>query len=230
MLKNILSLAAVLVLVGGCAAKSADQSAGRNKEVGFVPLFNGQDLNGWVYGTDVRGNQRKAGNGYQVREGGVVYCTVADGGSLFTEREYDDFVMRFEFKLTPGANNGVAIRSPLSGATAYEGIEIQILDDTSPKYAKLRPEQYHGSVYNLAAAERGHLKPVGEWNEQEITANGRHITVKLNGHTIVDTNLDDVKDEAKLKKHTGINRPSGHIGFLGHGAEVEFRNVRIKEL
>ena len=228
MLKNIVSLLAVAVLLCGCAAKG--KKAESNKEVGFTPLFNGQDLSGWTYGTDPSGKERKAGAGYQVREGGVVYCTVNDGGNLFTEREYGNFALRFEFKLTPGANNGVAIRSPRTGSIAYDGIEIQVLDDSSPKYAKLRPEQYHGSVYDVIPAERGYLKPPGEWNEQEIIANGRQITVKLNGHTIVDANLDQVTDEAKLKKHPGIKREFGSIGLLGHGAEVEFRNMRIKEL
>ena len=231
MLKNTIALVAVVLLVcGGCGSQGGGKKAEKQKEVGFTPLFNGQDFAGWTYGSDARGVQRKAGQGYQYRDRGVIYCTVADGGNLFTEKEYGNFVLRFDFKLTPGANNGVAIRSPLSGSPAYDGIEIQILDDTAEKYAKLRPEQYHGSVYNVVSAERGHLKPVGEWNSQEITANGRQVTVKLNGHTIVDASLDDVKDEAKLKKNPGLNRPSGHIGLLGHGAEVEFRNVRIKEL
>ena len=230
MLKNTIALVTVVLLVCGCSSSGGgDKKSAKNKEVGFTPLFNGADFTGWTYGSDAKGVQRKAGKGYQYRDG-VVYCTVTDGGNLFTEKEYGNFILRFDFKLTPGANNGVAIRSPLSGQIAYEGIEIQILDDTAEKYAKLRPEQYHGSVYDVAAAERGHLKPVGEWNSQEITANGRHITVKLNGYTIVDTNLDDVKDDAKLKKHPGLNNASGHLGFLGHGAEVEFRNVRIKEL
>ena len=235
MLKNLCPLVAILILVCGCSGSSGGGGAGgkeksaKNKEVGFVPLFDGTDLSGWTYGTDANGAQRKAGKGYQVRDG-ALYCTVADGGNLFTEKEYGNFVLRLDFKLTPGANNGVAIRSPLNGQTAYDGIEIQVLDDSAEKYAKLRPQQYHGSVYDVVAAERGHLKPVGEWNSEEITANGRHITVKLNGATIVDTNLDDVKDEAKLKKHPGLMRPTGHIGFLGHGADVEFKNVRIKEL
>jgi hypothetical protein len=224
MLKNTVSLLAIVVLLCGCAgqSKSKSKTAAPEKEVGFTPLFNGQDLTGWTYGA-------KAGNGYQVRDG-ALYSTVADGGNLFTEKEYANFVLRFDFKLTPGANNGIAIRSPLEGQIAYKGTEIQVLDDTAEKYAKLRPEQYHGSIYDLFPAERGHLKPVGEWNSEEITANGRHITVKLNGATIVDANLDDVKDEAKLKKHPGLSRDSGHIGFLGHGAQVEFKNVRIKEL
>ena len=209
-------------------ADNAAKPAQPNPEEGFTPLFNGKDLTGWVYGTS-KGKPAKAGKGYQVRDG-VIYCTVEDGGNLFTEKQYGDFVMRFEFKLTPEANNGLAIRAPLEGNAAYQAIELQILDDTGKKYASLRPEQYHGSVYDVVAAKRGHQKPVGEWNEQEVTAKGRQITVKLNGQTIVDANLDDVKDEAKLKKHPGLANKTGHIGFLGHGAAVEFRNLRIKEL
>jgi hypothetical protein len=199
------------------AAFAADE-----KDEGFVSIFNGQDLAGWVYGS-------KAGQGYQV-ENGVVFCTAKDGGSLYTEREYANFVLRFEFKLTTNANNGIGIRAPLKGDAAYVGMEIQVLDDDGPAYKSLRPEQYHGSIYDVFAAKRGSLKPVGEWNEEEITADGRHVTIKLNGNVIVHANLDDVKDEAKLKKHPGLKNEKGHIGFLGHGSRVEFRNLRIKEL
>ncbi len=139
-------------------------------------------------------------------------------------------MFHLEFKLTPGANNGIALRTPREGNAAYLGMESQVLDDTAEKYAKLRPEQYHGSIYDTVAAKRGFLKPVGEWNAQEITMNGRQVTVKLNGETIVDANLDDVKDEEKLKKHPGLARTSGHLSFLGHGAAVEFRTVRVREL
>ena len=114
-----------------------------------------------------------------------------------------------------------------------------MLDDGGSKYTALRPAQYHGSVYQMFPAKRGHQKPVGEWNVEEITAKGRRITVTLNGVTIVDANLDDVKDEGVLAKHRNLNAPEGsrgiantkgHIGLLGHGAHVEFRNIRIKEL
>jgi hypothetical protein len=191
---------------------------------GFTPLFNGKDTTGWVYG------DKPAGKGYQV-ENGVLFCTVRDGGNLFTEKEYADFVFRFDFKLEPNGNNGVGIRSPLKGDPAYVGMEIQILDDYGPEYkGKLRPAQYHGSIYDVVPAKQGALKPAGQWNTEEITAKGRHITVKVNGQTTVDANLDDVKDPATLKKHPGLQRTSGHIGFLGHGARVEFRNMRVKEL
>jgi len=196
-------------------------------EKGFKALFNGRDLQGWVYGTR-NGRENKAGRGYQV-ENGILYSTPEDGGNLFTEREYGDFVFRFEFKLTPNANNGIGIRAPLEGDAAYQGMEIQVLDDSGSQYTSLRPAQYHGSIYDVVPATRGHLKPVGEWNSEEITARGRRITVILNGAKIVESNLDDVKDEAVLKKHPGLARKSGHIGFLGHGARVEFRNIRIRE-
>ena len=216
---------AVLVLamsLASCASAANDAEALQHADDEFTPLFNGRDLSGWTHIT-------KAGEGYQVREG-VLYCRASDGGNLFTEKEYDNFVLRFEFKLTPGANNGVGIRAPRTGRIAYDAVEIQILDDTADKYAKLRPTQYHGSIYDCVPAERGHLKPVGEWNEEEITVDGRRITVKLNGVTIVDANLDEITDPKTLAKHPGLQRTRGHIGFLGHGSAIELRNLRIKEL
>ena len=212
----------------GASSSGAAVPSSSEVEPGFTSLFNGHDLTGWVYGT-TKGQPNKAGEGYRVRDG-VIYSTVHDGGNLFTEKEYANFVLRFDFKLTENANNGIGIRAPLEGNSAYLGMEIQVLDDSGSMYTKLRPEQYHGSIYDVVAAKRGHQKPVGEWNTEEITADGRHIKVVLNGATIVDANLDDVKDEAKLKKHPGLQNKSGHIGFLGHGAEVEFRNLRVKEV
>jgi hypothetical protein len=219
-MKRLMAVCATVVLVSFCFVRA-------EVEEGFTSLFNGKDLSGWVYGKAGNG-VNKSGEGYRV-ENGAIYCTVKDGGNLYTEKEYGDFVFRFEFKLTEGANNGIGIRAPLTGDSAYQGMEIQVLDDIGYK-GKLRPEQHHGSIYDVVAAKTGHLKANGEWNEEEITAKGRQITIKLNGATIVDANLDDVKDPAVLKKHPGLGNKSGHIGFLGHGARVEFRNLRIKEL
>jgi hypothetical protein len=206
-------------------------------EEGFTPLFNGRDLTGWVYGRR-NGRENKSGNGYQI-ENAVLFSTREDGGNLYTEKEYADFVFRFEFRLTANANNGIGIRAPLEGDAAYVGMEIQVLDDTGSQYSSLKPAQYHGSVYQMFPAKRGFQKPVGEWNAEEIIARGRRITVVLNGTTIVDANLDDVKDEELLARHRDMSKPEGsrgiantkgHIGLLGHGTRVEFRNLRIKEL
>lgn len=209
------SLAAAL-LVTACASFS--------RESGFVSLFDGQTLNGWKHvGGPV--------DGYGVKDG-VIFCS-PNGRNLLTERTYSDFVLRFEFKLEDGANNGVGIRAPLQGDAAYLGMEIQILEDAAAdrgKWGKLRPEQYHGSIYDVVAAKRGALKPAGQWNTEEITADGRHIKVVVNGLTIVDANLNDVADPEKIRKHPGLFSERGHIGFLGHGDYLEFRNIRIKEL
>ncbi len=191
-------------------------------EPGFQPLFDGKTLNGWKL-------MRGRGPGYVV-ENGIIVCPAEGGGNLFTEKEYANFVLRLDFKLSPGGNNGIGIRAPYEGDAAYQGMEIQVLDDAAPRYADLRPGQYTGSVYDVFPAKRGFLKPAGEWNAYEITANGRRVTVKLNGTVITNANLDGAKEPEVLKKHPGLQRPTGHIGFLGHGTRVEFRNVRVKEL
>lgn len=192
-------------------------------EDGFVPLFDGKTLNGWT-------QVGPKGSGY-LAENGLLVCPEDGGGNIFTRKEYANFVLRFEFRLQEGGNNGVGIRSPLSTRASYEGMEIQILDDQAPRYqGKIKPAQYHGSIYDVVPAKPGFLKKPGEWNQEEITANGRRITVTLNGTVIVDADLDTVKDPAVLERHPGLARPSGHIGFLGHGSRVEFRNIRIKEL
>jgi hypothetical protein len=192
-------------------------------EPGFKPLFDGKTLNGWKL---VGGH----GPGYTVSDNRIV-CPKEGGGNLFTEKEYGNFVFRFEFLLTPGANNGIGIRAPYEGDAAYKGMEMQILDDGDAMYkGVIKPEQYHGSVYDVIPARTGFRKPVGEWNEEEITANGKRITVRLNGVIILDADLGIVKEAKVLEKHPGLARTAGHIGFLGHGSHVEFRNIRVKEL
>jgi hypothetical protein len=193
-------------------------------EEGFVPLFDGRSLQGWIL---VHGK----GRGYMVEDGAIV-CPEDGGGNLFTEKEYADFILRLEWRLWEGGNNGIGIRAPLEGDAAYAGMEIQILDDEAEVYQKmrLRPAQYTGSIYDVVPARRGYVRRNGAWNEQEIVADGRRIQVRLNGQLITDANLDEIRDSEVLKKHPGLQRRSGHIGFLGHGTRVEFRNVRIREL
>ena len=158
-------------------------------------------------------------------------CKPEKGGTIYYNKELTDFVARVEFKLPPGGNNGLAIRYPGKGDTAYVGMcELQILDDTTTKYAKLDPRQYHGSAYGMVAAKRGYLRPVGEWNFQEVTVKGSKIKVELNGTVILDTDLSKVTEFMANSAHPGKDRTSGYFGFAGHNDPVEFRNIAIKPL
>ncbi len=213
----LFGVGAALAALSVVRVPSAFSAPPAEDEEGFVPLFDGKSLDGWM------------GAKYLV-ENGMLVCPAKGGGTILTKKQYDNFILRFEFRLTPGGNNGVAIRAPAKGNPAYQGMEIQILDNSSPRYAKLRPAQYHGSIYDVVPAKRGALKPVGEWNSEEIVAHGQFIKVTLNGQVIVDANLDEITDPKVLKNHPGLKRPRGHIGFMGHGSRVEFRNIRIKEL
>lgn len=193
------------------------------KEEGFVSLFNGYDLDDW------QGNKES----YSAEKGVIVVKPEeGSGGNLYTVKEYDNFIFRFDFQLTPGANNGLGIRTPLTGDAAYVGMELQILDNTASVYANLEPYQYHGSVYGVIPAQRGFLKPVGEWNSQEVIVDGTRITVILNGTVIVDGDITDAIKNGTMdhNEHPGLLREKGYIGFLGHGSMVRFRNIRIKEL
>ena len=171
MKKTVLVFLSILIGFSGVNAQSSSD---------FVPLFNGKNLDGWT------GNKA----GYLVDSGMIVVNPgQGSGGNLYTEKEFENFVMRFQFKLTPGANNGIGIRAPLTGDAAYVGMEIQVLDNNADIYKSLHPYQYHGSVYGVIPAERGYLKEVGEWNEEEIRAEGTKIKVTLNGHVILDGDI-----------------------------------------
>jgi HEAT repeat protein len=190
---------------------------------GFIALFNGRNLNGWIGDTLCH-----------VPEDNMIKIKLQNGkaGNLFTKNEYTDFIFRFEFQLTPAANNGVGIRAPLSGDAAYAGMELQILDDSAPVYNNLQSYQYNGSVYGVLPAKRGYLKPVGEWNYEEVFMKGTQIRITLNGNIIVDGDIAGPGDNGTLdhNDHPGLKNKTGHIGFLGHNSVVNFRNIRIKDL
>jgi hypothetical protein len=187
---------------------------------GFVDVFNGKDFTGWAGPIDQ----------YEVKDGAIV-CLPKKGGTIYTQAEYSDFLARVEYKLPPAGNNGLAIRYPGKGDTAYLGMcEIQVLDDTAPVYAKLDPRQYNGSVYGIVAAQRGYLRPIGEWNFYDVAIKGSTIKVELNGTVIVDTDVSTVTKYMGDRPHPGKDRKSGHFGFAGHNDPVAFRNIQIKPL
>lgn len=190
---------------------------------GWVELFDGRTLGGWT--GDVAG---------WTVEDGAIACGPA-GGNLWAPGEWSDFELSFRFRLTPGANNGVGIRAPGTGDAAYEGLEVQVLDDGHGKYAGwLKDWQRHGSVYGIAASSgsTAALRPAGEWNAESIKVAGRRVRVELNGAVILDCDLDEATRGGTLsgKDHPGTRRSSGKVGFLGHGDRVDFRDVRLRPL
>ena len=193
--------------------KKADQEE-------FTTLFNGSDLAGWAGAVD----------NYEVVDG-AIRCKPGKGGVLHTKDEYADFKVKLEFKVPAGGNNGLAIRYPGQGDTAYVGMcELQVLDNEDKRYANLDKRQYHGSAYGMAPAARGYQRAVGEWNYQEVTIVGPTIKVELNGNLILDTDLSKITEYMADSPHPGKDRTKGFFGFAGHGDAVMFRNVQIKSL
>jgi hypothetical protein len=202
------------------SAEEANAALRAHGNDGFASLFNGQDFTGWAGPVD----------NYEVRDGAIL-CKPGKGGTIHTTDTFDDFVARVEFKLPPAGNNGLAIRYPGSGDTAYVGMcELQVLDSEHPQYAKLDARQYHGSAYGMTAAHRGYLRPTGEWNFEEVTVKGSTIKVELNGTVILDTDLSKVTDYMANHPHPGKDRTSGHFGFAGHSDPVQFREISIKRI
>lgn len=204
-MKTAIAPIAALLCASACFAQ---------QEIEMRPLFNGKDLTGWK------------GEGYVVEDGAIA-CT-PQGKNLITEVTFADYVLEFEFKLTPGANNGLGIHYPGEGDGAYTGMEIQILDSTAPKYKDLEDYQHHAGIYTMKAAKQGFLKPMGEWNHQRVTVNGPSVTVEVNGNVALTADLDELS--GKNPKHVGVKRRAGHIGWMGHGDKVSFRNINIGEI
>ncbi len=209
------------VFIREISSDESNKNLASKGDDGFKSVFNGKNLKGWGGPTD----------NYVVKDG-ALQCRKGKGGTIFFNEELADFSARFEFKLPPGGNNGLAIRYPGSGDTAYVGMcELQVLDDTAKKYAKLHPAQYHGSAYGMVPAARGFQRAVGEWNSQEVTVFGTKIRVELNGTLILNADLSKVEESMyDLGKFKGRLRKSGYFGFAGHGDAVSFRNVSLRKI
>ena len=137
--------------------------------------------------------------------------------------------------MDPGGNNGLGIRTNVDRQPHLYGMELQVLEDdyyADSDPIKLKEYQHHGSIYGVVPARTGQLKPAGQWNDQEVVCNGRHVKVTLNGAVIIDADLDKVTP-LDGQPHPGLNYEKGRISFHAHGnygAEVFFRHMRIKEL
>jgi hypothetical protein len=201
--------------------------------------IHGLPPSGGIAADDPGGDHVEVGCFFEIQRVAELHVFVFEGAEArFDEAQAaelfaGDFEFRFEFQLAPGANNGIALRSPNEGDPAYVGFECQVLDNTAEQYKGLERWQYHGSIYGIAAATATALKPVGEWNQETITMKGPKVKVELNGVVIIDIDLDKVAPDGKTvsgHKVDGLTRKTGHLGFCGHGDRVAFKNLRVKRL
>jgi HEAT repeat protein len=185
-----------------------------------VALFNKRDLRGWQ---QIGGEQKN----WHVDED-ILFTQGKGGGWLATSFEFGDFVLDLEFRVPEGGNSGVFLRAPLQGNPAYQGLEIQVLDDYAEKYAQLKPWQYTGSIYATVAPRSRQSKFAGEWQRMRISCQGSVVDVWLNGKEIVHADLLDYGH--LLPDHPGLKRRSGHIGLQNHGTRVDYRNIFLRPL
>ena len=212
------------VFIREIPSEEADRElAGRSAD-GFVEYVNGKDLSNWQGALD----------SYEVLDGAIT-CKPGKGGDLLTKDPFEDGTIRIEFKLPKAGNNGIALRTPAGGHSAKDGLEFQVIDSDgyNEKQAAdgkpgLEPYQYHGSLYHCVAAKHGYLRPVGEWNFQEIDVDGQKIRVTLNGTTILDVDIDTFDRSQIASPPKGLDRRSGFIGFAGHHDPVQFRSFKVK--
>ena len=207
-------------------ADEADRELASRDAEGFVELVNGRDLANW----------RGAVDAYEIHAG-AIRCKPGKTGDLLSADEYEDCVIRCEFRLPTAGNNGIALRTPLGGHAAADGLEIQVLDSDGYNARQaaaggkpLEPYQYHGSVYHCVGAKHGYLRPAGEWNFEQIEVRGQRIKVTLNGTKILDVDLATLDRKAIAHPPKGLDRTRGHVGFSGHNDPVEFRSFKIKRL
>jgi hypothetical protein len=208
------------IFVREIGSEEANKFLAEHSGQDFTSLFDGKSLEGWTGAVE----------NYDVVDG-AIQCKAGHGGVLHTKDMYKDFVVKLEFKLPAGGNNGLAIRYPGEGDAAYSGMcELQVLDTEDPKYGKLDPRQAHGSAYGMAAAARGYLRPTGQWNYQVVTVKGSTIQVELNGTPILNTDLSKIHEYMANSPHPGKDRTEGYFGFAGHNDPVQFRQISIKKL
>jgi hypothetical protein len=181
------------------------------RKEGFVSLFDGKSLDGWW----ILGKKK---DGYRVKDGAIEWN--GEGGKgLYTHDRYQNFVLRFEWKINKNGNSGLYLHAPREGRQSKIGMEFQLQGDNG------KPIDIHttGAVYDVVAPKVSAVKPEGEWNNVEIVFNGPHLKALVNGQVVQDLNFDENEElRPRLRK--------GFIGLQDHACYVAFRNLRVKKL
>jgi hypothetical protein len=219
-------LSILLVSAALLASASAAES-----EAGFAPLFNGKDLAGW------HSFKKKTppSKGWVVEEGALRHQAKGGGGDLVSDKAFDDFDLRWEWKVAPGANSGLKYLVSEERNRAI-GHEYQLIDDAKHPDARRGPKWQTASFYDVFAAHDKQTKPVGEWNESRVVIQGNHVEHWLNGKNVLAYELGspETKEAVAKSKFRSVEgfgeKLRGHILLQDHGDEISFRNIRVKEL
>jgi hypothetical protein len=218
----------ILLLVGSLCASASAQADSH----GFVSLFNGRDLSGWLTGPN---------NAWVVEDGLLTLKREFDGKEhnldyLWTKETYGDFILELEFKIPERANSGVFLRTANLKDPVYTGIEVQVANSYGQRNTNRGGTA--GAIYDLLAPTKNTIRKPGEWNHFQITCRQNKIAVALNGEQIIDMDLDQWTDPhknpdgSKNKFATPLKdfARRGHVGLQDHGRPVWYRNIRIKSL
>lgn len=226
----VMILAVFLLAGANCGSiKFNQEELGKG---GFVSLFNGKDLAGWINGPD---------ESWIVEDGVITLRRQMDGREhnadyLWAKDVYDDFVLDLEFKIPERANSGIFLRTSDLKDPVYTGIEVQVSNSFGRN--KLSKGGTAGAIYDCLAPTKNTIKTPGEWNRCIITCNDNLITVVLNGEQIIKMDLDKWTEHNKNPDGSSNKfpralkdfAPKGYIGFQDHGRLVWYRNIKIKRL
>jgi hypothetical protein len=208
----LLSMVSLLFCIVGTQTLQAanNELSPQEREEGFVSLFNGKDLTGWV----PMGNP----DVFTVENGEIV-LTPNQGFYLRTEKPYENFILRLEYNIAENANSGIFFHAPDYGRISRIGGEIQIFDS----HGKELKTHSAGALYDVFPPKVDAAKPAGEWNALELSCDWPMLTVTLNGEMVQDINCDD---DIRLR----WRKRQGWLGIQDHGGKARFRNIRIKDL
>lgn len=212
--------------VPGVVLNGSPATTASTTEPPFVSLYNGQDLTGW----EVHDGKIESWRA----EGEQLSCIAPGGGWLRTKQRYSDFVLRVEYRLSAGANTGIAFRFPPEGNPSSNGFEVQLIDDSAAKYQGISPVQHTGSLYYLAAPQAtGASKVAGDWNLCQVTGRGPRVEIRINGLVVNSVALDDpaLNPAGNATRRLADQRPPlGHIGLQSYQTRVDFRKIEIQDL
>lgn len=225
----IAPLLCCFALVAPLRAADTNTLTPAEKAAGWTLLFDGTSLTGW------RGYKTEASAGWSVQDG-VLTCSGGRKGDLVTAREFGNFELALDWKISAGGNSGILYRVGLGDAAPpRSGPEYQLLDNAKAKDNQI-PSHLAGAIYDLVVPPREAARPAGEWNRARLRVVGWKIEHWLNDVKVAEADLASPAGRELIQRSKFKTWPRfaslarGHIVLQDHGDQVSFRNVKLREL